>query len=150
MELTEKQYRRIAGLLPVQRGNVKIENRILLNALIYRCENGCTWRALPERFGNWHTVYMRHLVQVFEDVRALKRPVVVHVLTRKGKGDDRAENDPGAFHGVEGTVVSPGIAAGGAAVAVPDTRAASFPVRLPKLLQKPPPLPRGGTGASSR
>jgi transposase len=59
MELTEKQYRRIAGLLPVQRGNVTIENRVLLNALIYRCENGCTWRALPERFGNWHTVYVR-------------------------------------------------------------------------------------------
>jgi transposase len=59
MELTEKQYRRIAGLMPVQRGNVTIENRVLLNALIYRCENGYTWRALPERFGNWHTVYMR-------------------------------------------------------------------------------------------
>ena len=59
MELTEQQYRRIAGLLPVQRGNVIIENRTLLNALIYRCENGCKWRALPERFGHWHTVYMR-------------------------------------------------------------------------------------------
>ena len=55
----EKQYQRIAGLLPVQRGNVTIENRVLLNALIYRCENGCKWRALPERFGNWHTVYVR-------------------------------------------------------------------------------------------
>jgi hypothetical protein len=40
MELNEKQFQRIAGLLPVQRGNVKIENRTLLNALIYRCENG--------------------------------------------------------------------------------------------------------------
>ena len=59
MELTESHYERIAGLLPVQRGNVTIENRTLLNALIYRCENGCTWRALPERFGNGHTVYMR-------------------------------------------------------------------------------------------
>jgi hypothetical protein len=26
MELTEKQYQRIAKLLPVQRGNVRIEN----------------------------------------------------------------------------------------------------------------------------
>ena len=34
MELTEQQYQRIAGLLPVQRGNVTIENRTLLNALI--------------------------------------------------------------------------------------------------------------------
>ncbi|MDR2482296.1 MAG: transposase [Treponema sp.] len=59
MELSEKQFLRIAGLLPVQRGNVKIENRALLNALIYRCENGCKWRALPERFGNWHSIYVR-------------------------------------------------------------------------------------------
>jgi transposase len=59
MELNEKQYRRIAGLLPVQRGNVKIENRALLNALIYRCENGGKWRALPRTFGKWHSIYVR-------------------------------------------------------------------------------------------
>ena len=22
-------------------------------------ENGCKWRALPKRFGNWHTIYTR-------------------------------------------------------------------------------------------
>ena len=59
MELNEQQYQRIAALLPVQRGNVKIENRTLLNALIYRTENGCKWRALPESFGNWHGIYVR-------------------------------------------------------------------------------------------
>ena len=59
MELSEKQYQRIAALLPTQRGNVKIENRTLLNALIYRCENGCKWRALPKSFGNWHVIYVR-------------------------------------------------------------------------------------------
>jgi transposase len=31
---------------------------VLLNALIYRCKNGCKWRALPERFGDWHTIYV--------------------------------------------------------------------------------------------
>jgi transposase len=59
MELKEKQYQRIADLLPVQRGNVKIPNHTLLSALIYRLENGCKWRALPKTFGNWHTIYMR-------------------------------------------------------------------------------------------
>ena len=59
MELTEKQYQRIAHLLPVQRGNVKIPNRTFLNALIYRCENGCKWRSLPIAFGDWHTIYVR-------------------------------------------------------------------------------------------
>ncbi len=22
-------------------------------------ENGCKWKALPKKFGNWHTIYMR-------------------------------------------------------------------------------------------
>jgi transposase len=59
MELTEKQYLRIAKQLPVQRGNVKIDNRDMLNALIYRIKNGCSWRDLPQDFGNRHVIYMR-------------------------------------------------------------------------------------------
>jgi transposase len=59
MKLTDKQYNRIAVLLPKQRGNVKIDNRTMLNALIYRCKNGCSWRGLPKEFGHWHVIYMR-------------------------------------------------------------------------------------------
>ena len=59
MKLSENQYRQIEKLLPKQRGNVKIDNRRLLSALIYRCENGCSWRALPESFGSWHVIYVR-------------------------------------------------------------------------------------------
>jgi transposase len=59
MELNEKQFQRIAGQLPAQRGNVKIQNRTLLNALFYRCENGGKWRALPQTFGKWHRIYVR-------------------------------------------------------------------------------------------
>ena len=59
MELTEAQYARIAHLFPRQRGNVKVSNRETLNALLYLAANGCVWRALPARFGRWHTVYMR-------------------------------------------------------------------------------------------
>ena len=59
MKLKENQYRQIEKLLPRQRGNVKVENRNLLNALIYRCENGCPWRGLPQPFGPWHTIYVR-------------------------------------------------------------------------------------------
>jgi transposase len=57
--LTDEQYRQIEKLLPVQRGNVKIENRRLLEALVYRCRNGCSWRALPQAFGDWHVIYVR-------------------------------------------------------------------------------------------
>ena len=59
MELTENQYLKIADVLPVQRGNVKIPNRTFLNALIYRLENGCNRCSLPATFGDWHVIYVR-------------------------------------------------------------------------------------------
>ena len=59
MELTQSQFEVIEGLLPVQRGNVKISNIEVLNAMLYIAENGCKWRALPERFGKWYSIYMR-------------------------------------------------------------------------------------------
>jgi transposase len=59
MNLKESQYRQIQKLLPIQRGNVRIDNRQLLAALIYHCKNGCSWRALPQSFGHWHVIYVR-------------------------------------------------------------------------------------------
>ena len=59
MEITEAQYRRIKSSLPRQRGNVTLSNLQLLNALLYVAEQGCKWRGLPKRFGNWHTIYTR-------------------------------------------------------------------------------------------
>jgi hypothetical protein len=32
---------------------VKVDTSRFLDAIIYICENGCTWRALPETFGPW-------------------------------------------------------------------------------------------------
>ena len=84
MEITEVQYQRIASSLPRQRGNVKLPNLQLLNALLYVAEHGCKWRRLPKRFGNWHTIYTRMnrwsksgvLDQVFEQ---LQREQIVRV-----------------------------------------------------------------------
>jgi len=59
MEITEAQYERIESCFPVQRGNVSIHNLQVLNGILYVAEHGCKWRGLPERFGNWHTVYTR-------------------------------------------------------------------------------------------
>ena len=59
MEITIEQYKRIEKYFPLQRGNVSMDNVQLLNALLYVAETGCKWRALPEKYGNWHTVYVR-------------------------------------------------------------------------------------------
>ena len=59
MEITLAQYQQIESLFPRQRGNVSLSNLQVLNAILYVAEHGCKWRGLPDRFGNWHTIYTR-------------------------------------------------------------------------------------------
>src|ERR1019366_7164765 len=59
MEITATQYEKIKDSLPVQRGNVTIDNLEVLNAILYVAEQGCKWRGLPSRFGHWHSIYTR-------------------------------------------------------------------------------------------
>src|SRR5712691_3694740 len=59
MEITEAQYSRIEPILPRQRENVSMSNLNVLNAILYVAEQGCKWRGLPHRFGNWHSIYTR-------------------------------------------------------------------------------------------
>lgn len=59
MEITEAQYRRIEDCFPRQRGNVSLDNLQVINAILHVTEQGCKWRGLPDRFGNWHTIYTR-------------------------------------------------------------------------------------------
>ncbi len=59
MEISSEQYAKIKDSLPIQRGNVKLQNLEVLNAILYVAEQGCKWRGLPSRFGNWHSIYTR-------------------------------------------------------------------------------------------
>lgn len=40
------------------------------------------------------------LIEVFENMKSIPHPVLIHVITDKGKGYPFAEQNPGAFHGV--------------------------------------------------
>jgi 1-deoxy-D-xylulose-5-phosphate synthase len=42
----------------------------------------------------------QQLIQVIKDARNLRKPVVIHVITQKGRGYGFAEEDPGSYHGV--------------------------------------------------
>jgi hypothetical protein len=41
MEITAEQCKKIADNLPIQRGNVKLQNLQVLNAILYVAEQGC-------------------------------------------------------------------------------------------------------------
>ena len=55
-----------------------MSNLDALNGILHILEQGCKWRALPARFGPWHTIYMRFsrwahsgvVTQVFERLQA--------------------------------------------------------------------------------
>ncbi|MDR2953403.1 MAG: 1-deoxy-D-xylulose-5-phosphate synthase, partial [Treponema sp.] len=59
---------------------------------------------------------IQDLIDVFQDViqrqdaQQLNRPVVIHVITRKGKGYGYAEDDPDSYHGVSAFSVDGGLA----------------------------------------
>lgn len=39
----------------------QIDDRQFLEGVLYICRTGCPWRDLPQCFGNWFTIYIRHL-----------------------------------------------------------------------------------------
>lgn len=43
---------------------------------------------------------LNHLIETFNNVKNLQGPILVHVLTTKGKGYQPAESDPTGFHGL--------------------------------------------------
>jgi len=43
---------------------------------------------------------LKYLIKNFENIREMNGPVLVHVITKKGKGYEFAEEDPHGFHGV--------------------------------------------------
>lgn len=52
---------------------------------------------------------IRQLLRVFQEAKRVKGPVLVHVLTKKGKGYAPAERHPSRFHGAEPFEVETGL-----------------------------------------
>ena len=60
-EISEGAWEAIREKLPCQPGykGKWADNRLFVNAVLYVAKCGIPWRDLPERFGNWNTVYVR-------------------------------------------------------------------------------------------
>jgi transposase len=60
-ELTDDGWERIASLLPAQgRGGKWADHRTVLNGMFWVLNSGAQWRDMPERYGEWETVYGRY------------------------------------------------------------------------------------------
>ena len=61
--IRDDQWERIRDLLPGREGHVGVtaaDNRRFVEAVLYRYRAGLPWRDLPERFGDWKNVHLRH------------------------------------------------------------------------------------------
>lgn len=61
-ELTDAEWALLAPLLPghPRQGHRWADHRTVINGILWRVRTGAPWRDLPERYGNWKTVYGRH------------------------------------------------------------------------------------------
>lgn len=58
----DDQWERIGGLLPGrvgQGGRPATDNRLFVEAVLYRYRAGIPWRDVPERFGDWKNTHRR-------------------------------------------------------------------------------------------
>lgn len=61
--LQDDQWDRIAHRLPGHEDTVGMtakDNRLFVEAVMYRYRAGIPWRDLPERFGDWKAIHRRH------------------------------------------------------------------------------------------
>ena len=61
--LSDDQWDRIKDMLPGRKETVGVtakDNRLFVNAILYRYRAGIPWRDLPERFGDFRVVHTRH------------------------------------------------------------------------------------------
>ena len=60
--LRDDRWERIEGLLPGRPGHVGVtarDNRLFVEAVLYRYRAGIAWRDLPERFGDFRVAHTR-------------------------------------------------------------------------------------------
>lgn len=86
---------------------------------ISRTKNGIKQLLIPGMlFENMGITYlgpvdghnMKQLTKTFQEAKKLDHAVLIHVLTKKGKGYEPAEKNPSHFHGVEPFDIATGIA----------------------------------------
>ena len=59
-DLSEAEWRVLDGLLPPvegHRGRPPLDRRATVNGILWRLRTGAPWRDVPERYGNWNSIW---------------------------------------------------------------------------------------------
>ena len=60
--IRDEDWERIRDLLPGKKGDPGVtakDNRLFIDAVLWIAKTGAPWRDLPERLGNWNSVWKR-------------------------------------------------------------------------------------------
>ena len=135
MEITAEQFALIEHCLPTQRGNVSLSNLQVPNAILCVAAQGCKWRGLPKRFGNWHAIHTRMsrwakagvLDRMFEKLQKAK---ILHTrIEAVSPGSTNIKGTSGRYGGAQKTPHSPSASPAAA-------RTPRF-IWLPRMLERP-------------
>ncbi|WP_436850260.1 IS5 family transposase [Streptomyces monashensis] len=59
-ELSDEEWEFLRPLLPESlRGRKRLDDRTVLNGIVWKFRTGTAWRDVPERYGPWHTLHTR-------------------------------------------------------------------------------------------
>ena len=98
-ELSETEWARLQPLLPPRKaGKPRQDDRRILNGILWKLATGVPWRALPERYGPWQTVYTRFR-------RWTAAGVWDRLLAAVQRQADAVGEVDWALHFVDGTVI---------------------------------------------
>jgi transposase len=92
---TNAEWALVGPLLSAERGRPGREDRRLLDGILWRAREGASWRAVPERYGRWNTVWRRSArwrdLGVFE--------AVFRALAGSGAAEERVRMLDSTTHG---------------------------------------------------
>jgi transposase len=60
-ELTDAEWEKLSRLVPpaVTGGRPRLDDRRVLNGIVWKIRSGAPWRDVPSRYGPWRSVYTR-------------------------------------------------------------------------------------------
>jgi transposase len=86
-DLTEVEWRILKVLLPVERepgkrgrGRPPKDNRNIINGVLWRLRTGAPWRDVPEKYGNWNSIY-RAIISLSRWYKMSVRPGVSYNIS---------------------------------------------------------------------
>ena len=58
-ELSDAEWELAASAARLERGRKRLDDRTVLNGIVWKFRTGTAWRDVPERYGSWATLHTR-------------------------------------------------------------------------------------------